>query len=294
MVFRNHPKLLKTTAKLIAVALIFLMVIPILQSYTILHPPRRHAATTPSNLGMDYENVVFNSSDGLRLNGWMLPNNESGFLVIVSHGHGSNMGDVLEVAEMLHDGGYSIFMFDFRAHGESEGDIATLGWLETNDLRGAIEYVKEAVNPDKIGVLGFSMGGAVAITTAGQMNDIKAVVADSAFADRSRLISMAVGNVLPQPFGYLTVFFARVQGMNSYENNPVSYAEKISPNALLIIQGDRDHLVEVEDAKLLYDNAKEPKELWLVPDTPHVNAFYTEREEYEKRVLGFFDEYLKG
>ena len=290
----RRRRVLKAAIVVLAVFLMYIVVIPLQHSYSILHPPRRAVTVTPAHFGIDYSTVAFDSSDGLRLEGWMMPNNGSRSVVIVCHGHGSNRGDVLGVADMLHDNGYGIFMFDFRAHGESEGSLATLGWLETNDLKGAIGYLKETADPDSIGVLGFSMGGAVAITTAGQISDIDAVVADSAFADRSRLISMAVRNVLPTPFDHLTVMFARMQGMSVDENLPSEHAGMISPGALMIIQGDEDHLVEVEDARLLYANAKEPKELWVVPDTPHVSAYMTEREEYERRVLGFFDRHLRG
>jgi len=290
----NYLEILKKGGVVLIGVAIIITVISLFQSYSIVHPLRRPVTLTPSYYGMDYESVVFNSSDGLRLKGWLILNNESRSMVIVSHGHGANKGDVLEVAGVLYRNGYSTFLFDFRAHGESEGDFASLGWLETNDLEGAIEFVKDRANPDNIGVIGFSMGGTVAITTAGQRSDIKAVVADSAFADRSKLIDMAVKHVLPSPLDFLIHFFLRMQGMDMVENLPLEHVDAISPNALLIIQGDKDHLVEVEDAMSLYDKAKEPKELWLVPGAPHVGAHQTEKSEYEKRILEFFDKYLKG
>ncbi len=290
----NYLEILKKGGVVLIWVVIIITVISLFQSYSIVHPLRRPVTLTPSYYGMDYESVVFNSSDGLRLKGWLILNNESRSMVIVSHGHGADKGDVLDVAGVLYRNGYSTFLFDFRAHGESEGDFASLGWLETNDLEGAIEFVKDRANPDNIGVIGFSMGGTVAITTAGQRDEIKAVVADSAFADRSKLIDMAVKYVLPSPLDFLIHFFLRIQGMDMVENLPLEHVDAISPNALLIIQGDKDHLVEVEDAMSLYDKAKEPKELWLVPGAPHVGAQQAEKSEYEKRVLEFFDKYLKG
>lgn len=290
----NYLEILKKGGVVLIGVAIIITVISLFQSYSIVHPLRRPMTLKPSYYGMDYESVVFNSSDGLRLKGWLILNNESRSMVIVSHGHGANKGDVLEVAGVLYRNGYSTFLFDFRAHGESDGDFTSLGWLETNDLKGAIEYVKDRVDPDNIGVIGFSMGGAVAITTAGQTSDIKAVVADSSFADRSKLINFFVKDVVPSPLEHLIRFFVQMQGMDMGENLPVDYAERISPNALLVIQGDKDHLVEVEDAMSLYDKAKEPKELWLVPGAPHVGAHQTEKSEYEKRVLEFLDKYLKG
>ncbi len=290
MVTLNYPKILRQACVILAGFAILIIIFSFPNSYTIIHPPRRPVIFTPSDYGMSYETVSFQSLDGLRLKGWLIPSNQSRSLIIVCHGHGANKGDVLFAAEFLRKSGYSVLLFDFRAHGESEGGFATLGWLEPNDLKGAIEYAKNRINPDNIGVIGFSMGGTTAITTAGQTSEIRAVIADSAFADRSKLIIKAVNTPL---FGYLTVLLAEMQGMNMHENLPTDYAGNIAPGALLIIQGDLDNLVELEDAMLLYNSAKEPKYIWPVMDTPHVRAHQTQGKEYEKRVLDFFGEYLE-
>ncbi len=287
---RSYQEILRLVFTFLAAVFIIIAIFSLFNSFTILNPPRRLPALTPADYNMSYEAVSFYSPEGLKLKGWLIPNEQSDSLIIVCHGHGANKGDVLPEAKFLHDGGYEILLFDFRAHGESRESIATLGWLETSDLKAAVEYAKNRTSPGNIGVIGFSMGGATAITTAGQTSDIKAVVADSAFADRSRLISKAAG--LPPPLSYFTVFFAEIQGMNRRENLPIDYVDKISPSALFIIQGDRDHLVDAEDAYLLYNKAGEPKELWLVENTPHVGAHLTQEEEYERRVLEFFGTYL--
>ncbi len=289
----KYREILNKVLIFLVAVLIIIILSSLINSYTVVHPPRRSITLTPSEYGMGYETVSFESLDGLRLKGWFIPNilkNESHPLIIVCHGHGANKGNVLFAAKLLHNNGYNVLLFDFRAHGESEGDFASLGWLEPNDLKGAIEYAKNRFNPKNIGVMGFSMGGTTAITTAGQTPEIRAVVADSAFADRFKLISKA--SRFPPPFAYLTPMFAQIQGMNMDENLPVNYAENITPNALLIIQGDQDNLVETEDAISLYNKAKDPKEIWLVQDTPHVGAYQTQRQDYEKRVLLFFNEYL--
>jgi fermentation-respiration switch protein FrsA (DUF1100 family) len=288
-------KILKIAGLVLLLFAILITLFSLYLSYMVTHPFRIPILQTPSNYGMSYENVEFESTDGVKLKGWFIPGiheNETSPLVIVSHGHGANKGDVLMAADVLHRNGYDVFLFDYRAHGESGGSFATLGWLETNDLKGAIEYVKERKNPESIGVIGFSMGGATAITVAGQTSDIRAVVSDSAFAYRTEVIVHAVKNIIPPPLSYLTPFLAQMQGLSLDENLPIDYAGEISPAALLIIQGDEDILVETEDAISLYENAKEPKELWIVPDTPHVGAHWTHRQEYEERVLTFFEEYL--
>ncbi len=287
----NSRYTLRKLLIVLAVILIFVIAIPLFRSYGISHPLRRLPATTPSQYGLEYETVVITTSDDLKLYGWFIPNNESGSVIILCHGHGSNKGEVVHVAEMLHRNGFSTLLFDFRAHGESEGSFATLGRLEANDLMAAIGYARERLSPKSIGVIGFSLGGATAIMTAGQTGDIRAVISDSAFADRGKLIEKASRSGLPPSFGYLTSWFAQMWGI-SMDENPSDYAGKVSPAALMIIQGDRDHLVDVEDAQLLYDTAKEPKEIWLVQNAPHVVA-YTLSSKYEEKIVEFFEKYIE-
>lgn len=284
--------------RLVRVAVLLLLLLAVLLvslsfyvSRLVIHPYRTFAAEDPSDYGMDYENVTFRSPDGLELKGWLAENEGSDSVIILCHGHGSNRGRMLPFAEFLHRGGYSVFLFDFRAHGENPGDIATLGWLEPMDLMGAAGYVEEKLDPESIGVMGFSMGGATAITTAGQISEIEAVVADSAFADRADVISRIV-NV--PPVSWMVPALVGVQGISMSENLPRDYAGNISPSALMIIQGDMDHLVSVDDAELLYARAGEPKELWIVEGAPHVLSYLVEKYEYEKRVLEFFGSHLRG
>ena len=288
---QKKTQLIRAIKSILIVIIIMIAMISVSTSYSLVHPPRRADMTTPSDYGLSYEAITFQSADGTELKGWHIPHALSSSLIIVCHGHGANKGDVLFAADFLHTSGYETLLFDFRAHGESGGGIATLGYLEPNDLKAAIDYAKSNFNPESIGVIGYSMGGATAITLAGQTSEIRALVVDSAFADRYKLVSKAT--YLPFPFYFIIQFLAELQGMNMRENLPIDYVDKISPNALLIIQGDRDNLVDLEDAVLLYEKAKEPKKLWIVEETPHVRAYFTHKQEYETMVLEFFSEHLK-
>lgn len=288
-------KIIKAAGIFLALFFILMALLSFSNPYMVIHPPRVPIVLTPSDYGMGYETVNFESLDGLPLKGWFIPDNRSRSLVIVCHGHGSNKEDVLFAAKFLHEDGYDVFLFDFRAHGESGGGFATLGWLETKDLRGAIEYVSDPVNgisPGSVGILGFSMGGATAITTAGMLpsSEIQAVVTDSAYPSRRKLISR--GLLFPQ-LSRFTLLFLQAHGLDLEQNLPIEHVSGISPTPLLMIQGDQDHLVETEDSRSLYRAAGPPKDLWIVPDTPHVGAYLTHRREYERRVLEFFGKYLK-
>ena len=109
------------------------------------HPARIPLTHTPDDLGIaQWEDVRFRSSDGLELAGWYLPPdpNGDGATVICLHGARNQREEMLAQGAMLHRHGYGALLFDMRAHGESEGEVSTLGYAEVEDLRGAVAYLQ--------------------------------------------------------------------------------------------------------------------------------------------------------
>src|SRR5262249_48832020 len=139
-------------------------------------PPDR-----PDNYGISYEEVHFTSRDMVKLFGWWIPARKPIGTIVMCHGQeGSMDGDTKQMVP-LHDAGFNVFMFDFRAHGQSDGECVSMGMYEKEDLLGALDYLAEQRHVDKVGVLGFSMGAAVALITAALSERICVVVADSSF-----------------------------------------------------------------------------------------------------------------
>src|SRR3712207_4631015 len=95
------------------------------------------------------EHVSFQCADGLRIAAWYFPS-RNGAAVIVCHGLGGNRTGVVDYARFLTEAGYGALLFDFRAHGDSEGEIVSLGYFEALDVIGAVEYLKTRadVSPD--------------------------------------------------------------------------------------------------------------------------------------------------
>jgi fermentation-respiration switch protein FrsA (DUF1100 family) len=193
----------------------------------------------------------------------------------------------------LRERGYNALAFDFRAHGESEGRWTSCGLLEVQDLEGAVRYLlsRPEVVGDRAGVVGFSMGAAVAIMTAAQMPEIGAVVADSAFSSLRSVLASGYRIIwgLPAfPMASLSLWFAeKLVGVCADEIRPVDSVEKLSPRPILIIHGEKDRLVPAQDARLLYEAAREPKELWIAPGADHVQAREIDLPAYTERVDSF-------
>jgi len=254
---------------------------------------------SPANYGLDYEEVEFRARDGLLLRGWFIPAPQAKGTVIFCHGHAGSMDPDIKYVPHFHSRGYNVLMFDFRGHGRSEGNRVSMGYYERLDLLGALAYLKGR-GIEKVGVLGFSMGGAVAITTAAQEPSIKAVVCDGAFprlagvlirGSREHYPALAPLSTL---MGYASLLVAslRLRAWLPYAD-PIRWVGRISPRPLLLIHGEDDPYISVEDVKELYQAAGEPKELWVAPRAGHRQVDEVYPEEYREKVLAFFDKWLQ-
>ena len=256
---------------------------------------------TPSLYGLDYEEISFSSRvDKLTLYGWYLPAEDGDEVIIMVHGaeqHRADPGiEMMDIACGLVEHGYNVLMFDLRGHGESDGDRMSAGYYETRDLGGAVDYVV-GLGFEDIGVLGFSMGGATAIMTAAECDDIDVVVSDSAYADLNDMIEPQFAQRTSFPAFFLRPLLFMVKmmyGIDFTAIKPVEVVAEIAPRPILFIQGELDDTVPPEHASSLLAASNNPlNQLWLLPDVGHVEAYINYPEEYMSRVTAFFDEALR-
>jgi fermentation-respiration switch protein FrsA (DUF1100 family) len=284
-------------------ALCYVIARPMLQSFLLAHPRRAAAELTAQQAGKPVERVTFRATDGVELVGWFVPGDGSGATIAVSHGSGSNGPAAYPQVAFLNDAGYNVFVFDHRAHGQSGGKMTTLGPRETADLRGAVAYLQTRgdVDGSRIGALGCSMGSGVSIGAAAADPAIKAVVAESVYADMGELWTR---------FGYVGIRGTSIHwswgplmriatwlwtGTRIAAFKPEALIKDISPRPVLIIHGEHDNAAcTVADAQRLYRAAQEPKELWIVPGAGHCDAQAVVPLEYRARVLRFFDRALRA
>jgi len=240
--------------------------------------------------------VTFPASDGVTLRGWYLPS-QNGAAVIVGHGHGAHRA--LEPAEILARNGYGALAFDWRAHGESDGDLCTFGYYEVRDVEGALAWLQAQpdVDPERIGILGESMGAVTAIRAAARMPGVKAVVADSPYPS----LEDGIGNVwrgtsLPAfPFVPLQIALGEWwTGLDLDDMQPLDDVAAISPRPILILAGGQDPVIGPDAGQRYYQASGEPKELWFEPDLGHVSFWKAMPDEYERRVVSFFDAALSS
>lgn len=255
--------------------------------YISIKPSKIISDSNPSDYGLQYEAVQFKTDDSLALAGWFIPHesNPESKTIILLHGYPADKGDILPVMKFLHHD-YNLFLFDFRYLGESEGKYSTAGAKETKDLKAAIQYLKtRGIN--EVGIWGFSMGGAVALMTAPEAPEIKAIISESSYAHLSWMAYELYGvPIIRYPLGWLTGLWAKaLMGSDIGKVSPADSAEEIKIPVLLI-HSTRDRVIKFKNALEIQESLKNnPKaEFWFQEGLAHGHL----GEDYQKRVLDFF------
>jgi dipeptidyl aminopeptidase/acylaminoacyl peptidase len=257
--------------------------------------PRQGPVMPPARSG-DFaalSDVAFTSPDGARLHGWLLPP-RNGALVILLHGSEADRAQMLPEAALLSARGYGVLLFDWPGHGESSGSVHWDG-AEREALKAAVDYVGEQpfLHAPRIGVLGFSMGGAIAAQVAAADDRLRAVILEATFADALEQTLAALGGRR----GLVKQWPARLaywwEGMDLRAMRPADAVPSISPRPVLIIGGSRDTVVPAWMVQKLFDAAREPKQLWIVPGAEHGGYDRIAPDEYRRRIGEFFDRTLR-
>jgi len=251
----------------------------------------------PEDFGWTYEKVKFKSTDGLTLTGWFVPaDSASEFTIVIQHGLGSNAGDMLSNTACLRNGGkWNLFYYNFRGHGDSQGQRTSLGPLELRDMESALRWLQDHKSQEtrRLAVYGHSLGAAVAIVGASRHPEIEGVVAESPFAFISNTVrhfAWTFYRIPYFPFVPLSLFFTSLRlRMPIGDFAPAQSIGKISPRPVFLIAAEKDRRMPMSDAKILWEKARDPKEQWIAPDAGHGEPWIMYREEYEKRLVRFFE-----
>jgi pimeloyl-ACP methyl ester carboxylesterase len=295
----------------VIVVLILTAAISIYSSLEITKIPFLAVPYTPQDFGLAYEEVSFPSHDGLKLIAWFLPAkiprhtsgggppsgvaDPSAVTLIVQHGLGSNAGDMLmNTLCLAREGRWNLFYLNFRGHGGSEGRLTSLGPLELRDLESAITFLKRTKPEEtrRLGIYGHSLGAAVAIVGAARHPELEAVIAESPFSRASfavvRFARLFYG-IPAFPFMAIALFLAGLRlGVSVRSFAPVEEIGKIAPRPLLLIHAERDERIPLNDMRALMEAAGEPKELWVAPGAGHGEPWMVAKEEFDRRLVGFF------
>lgn len=265
--------------------------------------PRRifNPRKSPARRGAACEDVALSPrGGGPRLAAWSMPAPGAQRAIILTHGKDASrtaefFGRFAEFAGRLQARGFHVLMLDMRGHGQSEAGGHTFGDRERLDVLGAWDWLRgRGFGPGAIGLLGVSMGAAASIGALALEPEIRAVVADCGYADLPALIGNRWRALtrLPLVFALPGWWLAqRFAGSDLRDARPVRWMRKVDGQKVLVIHGDRDRVVPVQDAYALWA-ARPECDLWIVHGARHGGCYAKNPERYLERVCAFFDSRL--
>ena len=240
--------------------------------------------------------VDLTSESGSRIPGWFSRGGAGEGAVLVLHGAGANRADMIPRALFLHALGYTVFLIDMQAHGESQGGHwITFGDLESRDALAALDYLRRAVPGERIGIIGLSMGAAATVLAEKPLH-VDAIVLESMYPT----IEAAVEDRLrmdPGPWAVpaapllIGVTGVRI-GASPRRLRPIDHIAQLGA-PLFLLHGAIDRHTRIDEAKAVFAAAAEPKTMWIVEGAAHVDLYHFAKDEYEARVGGFLAKYLR-
>ncbi|MBN1680331.1 MAG: prolyl oligopeptidase family serine peptidase [Anaerolineae bacterium] len=258
------------------------------------------SSLTPADYGHRYEAITFEARAGGTVRGYFVYGAgvaEGGpYATIIRPPAGSSgRGSRLDEVDVLARHGYAVLTFESRPCAGM--GAFTLGYKEVDEVADALDYVlsRDDVDPDRIGVLGFSSAGATSVMAAARLPQIRAVVAEGGYGDFAEgAVGMNTGDLLrPLEFIYkqsIGISYRLLVGLDIDKLSPLDVIDQIAPRPILLIYGTAESSLKGGRDQLAAagDNA----ELWIVPGAGHGQYLKVAPEEYERRVIAFFDRVL--
>ncbi len=202
-----------------------------------------------------FEDCWFTAVDGIRLHGWWLPHENPRAVLLHVHGNAGNITHRAVIAEFLHERyGISVFLFDYRGYGRSEGTPTIEGLIR--DAEAARDYlaVREGIPPESILLHGTSLGGAVAVQLAAY-GGARGLILESTFS--------SLRDVSKSHYPELLVNLLVADRLDS------STAIENYEGPLLQCHGTADGTIPFEQGEALFAAAAEPKTFIAMPGLDH-------------------------
>ena len=272
---RVARKLLRAGGGIIAVYLVIALsarFTGLIDRYFIFFPDR-DVTQDPGDRGLEFEDVYFEAPDGVRLHGWFVPG-RTGATMLWLHGNGGNIGHrVGNIVELHNRLGISVFIFDYRGYGRSEGSPTEEGTYM--DAEAALGYLGSRGDVDrrKVVLFGRSLGCAVAAEMATR-HDVRAVVLESPFTSIRAMAKRAY------PF---------LPGIGSLVSSRYDTLAKVRDVhvPLMVMHGDRDDTVPFDMGEEVFEAANVPKRFYRIEGAGHNDTYVAGGGGYYRALAEF-------
>lgn len=241
------------------------------------------------------ETVEIPSASGSTLHGWWIPGTvPGGGAVVLMHGVWENRQRMVPRARILHQHGFAVLLFDLQAHGESPGRRITFGRLEGMDAAAAVQFVRSRLPDERVGAIGVSLGGAATVLGPEPL-PVDALVLESVYPDIDAALSnrlrAGLGRVAGRLFTPLLtpvfeLLLPPILGVTPDELRPIDHIGSATA-PLLVASGTVDDRTPLNEARALFDHARDPKRFWAVQGAAHVDLERYGSDQCWNNVLPF-------
>ncbi|MCI0446349.1 alpha/beta hydrolase [bacterium] len=276
-----------------------------------LHPSKRElteqtfrrATVIATQVHASLKEVSIHAKDGIILKAWYFDEaSDSNKSVILFHGLSDNRKGMIGYVQLFLRNGYNVLTPDWRAHGQSGGELATYGIKEKNDVTSWINWLQTSTDSKKYYALGESYGAAILLQSLENENRICAAVAESSFATFREAAYDRGGQLMgASNFTGKTIFLPAVEAAfwtaswkYSFDLDQISPLKSLSvtKTPVLLIHGDIDNNLPVRHSRLMYiSQQKNPKIQFWESHAGHAGTFGRLPDEFEKHVIGWFEKY---
>lgn len=213
--------------------------------------------------------------------------------LILLHGISSCKEFFLPAAEKLAGEGMNVVLFDLRAHGQSGGEYCTFGYSEKHDVSTIVDWLLARDSTQKIGVMGHSLGGAIALQALAEDKRLQFGVIESTFNSLETVVEQYGVNYFgfrsPWMAHYVLDRSAVIAQFDPYKVRPMESAAQIT-QPVFVSHGDQDERIPWELGKQNYDQiASKDKQWYLIPNAHHNGLWAAGGKEYEAALMGFLE-----
>jgi fermentation-respiration switch protein FrsA (DUF1100 family) len=229
---------------------------------------------TPVDLDLPFEDIWFTSRDSVRLHGWLIPASSPNQLLLFCHGNAGNISHRLDNVRSLYNMGISVFIFDYRGYGLSQGRISEKGFYQ--DSEAAYEVARKWVEKHgaKFVIFGRSLGG-IAATHLGATKMCDGLILESTFTNMG---AMARAHY-PLPFA---------ESLLKHRLNALGQIAQVRV-PILFFHGDQDRIVPIKLGRELFEAAPSPKEFVVLRGAGHNDTYFVGGYDYFKKIENFFN-----
>lgn len=259
---RPYTRLRRLLAVVLCTYIGVTMLVGALQA-KLIYFPSRTLEFTPSDVGLKFEDVTLVTQDGVKISAWFVPRQDARATVLFFHGNAGNNGHRVPEIKVLHSLGLAVLMVDYRGYGKSEGSPSESGTYL--DAIAAWEHLTQArgLPPQRIVIMGESIGGAVAIDLAHRQTP-GALIVQSSFTRLSDIAALHYP-LLP------------VRWMLRHRYDSIDKVGTVTCPKLFFHSTD-DSLVPIGNGRALFNSATDPKRFVETPGDHNGGGFMYSHE----------------